>query len=247
MGWAEDLNRMRRLFCAFAFALLAAPALAQQSPVTSPVSSPASSPVSSSPGTATGASPSAPATSAAAAALIAAASAQDLFEALPSDTQIVVRHTRSGLTCRMRASWANRVVIFPTAARGEDVACESVSGGITIRLYATRYSFRTNLDEQINGAIAAVRQTSPDARDYAPTVAQSFPGLPTTRSADFLITGPRDHAQMYSHLSVAMISGWVYVLRYSAPAADPGAAHQGEVAAHALWQSTLGEIASGHL
>src|SRR5690242_17091758 len=181
---------MRRHFCALAFALLARPALAQQTPVTSPASSTASSSAASA---SPGASPSAPAASAAAA-LIAAASAQDLFEALPSDTQIVVRHTRSGLTCRMRASWTNRVVIFPTAARGEDVACESVSGGITIRLYATRYSFHTNLDEQISGAIAAVRQTSPDARDYAPTVAQSFPGLPTTRSADFLITRPRDHA-----------------------------------------------------
>lgn len=147
----------------------------------------------------------------------------------------------------MRASWTNRLVIFPTAARGEDVACESINGGITIRLYATRYSFRTTLEEQINGAIAAVRQASPDARDYAPTIAQGFPGLPTTRSADFFITRPRDHAQMYSHLSVAMISGWVYVLRYSAPAVDGDAAHQGELAAHALWQSTLGEIANGHL
>jgi hypothetical protein len=44
-----------------------------------------------------------------------------------------------------------------------------------------------------------------------------------------------------------MVSGWVYVMRYSAPAADAAAAHQGEVAAHALWQSALGEIASGHL
>ncbi len=218
---------MRRLVCAFAFALIAAPALAQQTPVSSPAPS-ASAP-------------------AAATALIASASAQDLFEALPSDSQVVVRHTRSGLTCRLRASWTNRVVIFPTAARGEDVACESTHDGTTIRLYATRYSFHTALAEQINGAIAAIRQASPDARDYPPSVAQAFPGLPTTRSADFLLTRPSDHAQMYSHVSVAMVSGWVYVLRYSAPAADAAAAHQGEVAAHALWQSTLGEIASGHL
>lgn len=247
---------MRRLFCVFAFALIAAPALAQQTPVSSPAASaiaaagpaagaaPASSPASTG---APGSSPGAQGPGGAAAALIAAANAQDLFEALPSDGQIVVRHTRSGLTCRMRANWANRVVIFPTAARGEDVACESTSGDVTIRLYATRYSFRTTLEEQINGAVGAIRQASPDARDYAPTVAQGFPGLPATRSADFLLTRARDHAQMYSHLSVAMISGWVYVLRYSAPAADAGAAHQGEVAAHALWQSALGEIASGHL
>jgi hypothetical protein len=158
-----------------------------------------------------------------------------------------VRHTRSGLTCRLRASWTNRIVIFPTAARGEDVACETASGGTTIRLYATRYSFRTTLDEQINGAIAAIRQNAPGARDYTPTISQTLPGLPATRQADFLLTRASDQTQIYSHISVAMISGWVYVLRYSAPAADAAAAHQGELAAHALWQSTLGEIASGHL
>ena len=218
---------MRRLVCAFAFVLIAAPALAQQTPVSS--ASPAATPP------------------AAATALIAAASAQDLFEALPSDSQVVVRHTRSGLTCRLRTSWSNRVVIFPTAARGEDVACESASGGTTIRLYATRYSFRTTLDEQINGAIAAIRQTAPDAREYTPTISQSFPGLPATRQADFLLTRASDHVQVYSHISVAMVSGWVYVLRYSAAATDAAAAHQGEIAAHAIWQTTLGEIASGHL
>src|SRR5262249_10097427 len=136
---------------------------------------------------------------------------------------------------------------FPTAARGEDIACESVSGGTTIRLYATRYSFRTTLDEQISGAIAAIHQAAPDARDYAPTISQSFPSLPATRQADFLLNRASDHAQMYSHVSVAMVSGWVYVLRYSAPAADAPAAHQAEVAAHTLWQSALSEIASGHL
>jgi hypothetical protein len=219
---------MRRTICALAF-LCASPAMAQQTPAS------------------TGAAAATPAPPAAAAALIAAASAQDLFEALPSDTQIVVRHTRSGLTCRMRSSWRNRIIIFPDAARGEDIACESTNGSATIRLYATRYSFRTTLDQQISGAVAAIRQTAPDAHDYAPTVTQSFPGLPATRSAAFLLTRANDHAQMYSHISVAMVSGWVYVMRYSAPAADAAAAHQSEVAAHALWQSTLGEVASGHL
>ena len=219
---------MRRIICALAF-LCPAPATAQQTPAS------------------TGAAAATPAPPAAAAALIAAASAQDLFEALPSDTQVVVRHTRSGLTCRLRSSWHNRIIIFPDAARGEDIACESTNGSATIRLYATRYSFRTTLDQQISGAVAAIRQTTPDARDYAPTVAQSFPGLPATRSAAFLLTRASDHAQMYSHVNIATVSGWVYVMRYSAPAADAAAAHQSEVAAHALWQSTLGEVASGHL
>jgi hypothetical protein len=216
---------MRQIICALILAW-AAPAWAQQTPVST--AAPAATP-------------------SAATAIIAAASAQDLFEALPSDGQVVVRHSRSGLTCRMHTSWRNRIVIFPDAARGEDVACESVNGGTTIRLYATRYSFRTTLDEQITGAIAAIHQTAPDAHDYTPTAPTTFPGLPTTRQADFLLTRASDHVQMYSHVSVVMVSGWVYVLRYSAPAADAAAAHQSEVAAHALWQNALSEIASGHL
>jgi hypothetical protein len=179
--------------------------------------------------------------------LIAAASAQDIFEALPSDHQVVVRHIRSGLTCRLNNGWRSRIVIFPEAARGEDVACDSTNGHETVTLYATRYSFATNLNDQFNGAVEALHQRFPDARGYTPVAAQSYPGLPESRSAAFLVSRPNDNAQMYTQVSVAMVSGWVFVMRYSVLAPDAATAQNGETEAHALWASALSEIASDHL
>jgi hypothetical protein len=175
--------------------------------------------------------------------IIAAASAEDLFEALPSDHQVVMRHTRSRLTCRFDASWRNRIVIFAEAARGEDIACDSSNGSRTITLYATRYSFATNLRDQFSGAVDAIRRRFPDARDYAPGSAQASPGLPQTRSAAFIVSRPNDQAQMYTQVNVAMASGWVYVMRYTALAADAAAQQNAEAAAHRAWTSVLSEIA----
>ena len=75
--------------------------------------------------------------------LISSSAAEGVFEALPSDDALVVRHPRSGLVCRLRADAVNRLLIFPQAARGEDVACETRNGRESVALYATRYSFAT--------------------------------------------------------------------------------------------------------
>jgi hypothetical protein len=217
---------MRGLFCAFAFALIATPALAQQTPISSP--SPAST----------------PAPSAAATALIAAADAQGVFEALASDNQIAVRHMRSGLTCRMDTGDANRLVVFPQAARGEDVACEASHGRVSVKLYATRYSFRTTVTEQVAGTVAVIQQRYPDARPFQMTLRGAGEGLPPSQSAHFLIT--EGGAQEYTRVSIAMIRGWAFKLRYTAPAASDAAAQQAALAADRLWAQTLTEIARPH-
>src|SRR5262245_58671625 len=102
--------------------------------------------------------------------LIAQADGQGVFEAAPSEPgAIVIRHPRSGLVCRLGAGASNRLVIFPQAARGEDVACETSADGETVVLFATRFSFNTSLDEQINGVADAIRRRYPDAQP-APAV-----------------------------------------------------------------------------
>ena len=88
---------MRRLFCTLALSLMASPVFAD--PPAANVS----------PG-------------AVGRELIARANADGVFELAATDAQtIVLRHSRSGLTCRMHAASANRLLIFPQAARGEDV------------------------------------------------------------------------------------------------------------------------------
>lgn len=178
---------------------------------------------------------------------IAEAGAQDLFEALPSAEKIVIRHRRSGLTCRLDATWRNRIIVFPQAARGEDIACDSTDGDRTETLYATRYSFATTLSEQFNGAVDAIRRRFPDARPYAAAATDVFPGLPPSLSGAFLVTRPADHAPMYTQINVAMSRNWVFVMRYTALAADSASEARAAADARSAWSSALAEIAADRL
>ena len=213
---------MRQLFCALAFALIAAPAWAQgteEEPQAS-VGSLASG-------------------------LIGDADAEGVFDIVPAEHQVAVRHTRSGLVCRMDPNGANRLIIFPEAARGEDVACETSDGNATIKLYATRFSFRTNVADQLAGSATAIQHHFPDARPFQMTLRASADGLPPSQTAHFLVheaNGP----QQYTRVSVAMIHGWVFKLRYTAPAANDAAAQQAALVADRVWAEALSEIAPPH-
>lgn len=202
---------LRRLLGALAFSVMASTALAQDA----------------SPG-------------ALAQALIAQGNAAGVFEALPSEQLIAVRHGRSGLVCRLAPGNTNRLVIFPQAARGEDVACDTTDGAESATFYATRFSFETSLDELMRGAAQAIHQRFPDARELpAPTDAGAT--LPASRSAAFMVTR-QDGATMYTRINVAMVGQWAIKLRYTVLAPDEDAARRGEAAAAALWNATLSEL-----
>lgn len=208
---------MRRLL--FAMAMLAAPAWAEPPPAREPRAAPA----------------------AIAQELVEQAEAADLFEILPSEQSVVVRHTRSGLVCRMDPSAANRIIVFPQAARGEDVACDSTDGHESTTLYATRFSFDTTLEEQIQGAEAAIRHRFPNAR----ALASGPDDPPSSRTAEFMIT--RDGAQMYTRASVTLVNGWAIKLRYTEAAPDQGATDRARAAASAIWRAAIAEVTSGRL
>ena len=176
-------------------------------------------------------------------ALIGQSRAEGVFEALPAEHLVVVRHERSGLICRLDPTHTNRLLIFPQAARGEDVACDSEGARVSTRIYATRYSFETDVDQQLAGAVAAIRTLHPDARVRPPTMDARASALPASRSAHFLI--PQDGGgQLYSRVSVAMIGGWVIKMRYTAVAPDAQAAQQAELESTMLWNATLGEVSA---
>jgi hypothetical protein len=209
---------MRRLMCALALALIASPAFADP-----PRGEPRAS------------------SGAIGLELIADANAEGVFELLPSEPHtIVLRHARSGLTCRMSADAANRLIVFPQAARGEDVACETTAAGETIVLFATRFSFATSLDEQIAGVEAAVQRHFPDAQPYAATREIASDTLPPHRSAAFIVT--RAGQRTFTSASVAQIGDWVIKLRYTAPAADDAAARRAETTAGRTFAAALAEI-----
>jgi hypothetical protein len=173
--------------------------------------------------------------------LIAGASAQGVFEAAPSEPgAIIVRHPRSGLTCRLGSGASNRLLVFPQAARGEDVACETTMDGVTIVLFATRFSFATSLDEQIRGVETAIRQRYPDAQAYAATREISSDTLPAHRTAAFFVS--RNGARCFTSASVAQVGDWVIKLRYTAPAANEEAAEQAEAIAGRTFVAALADI-----
>jgi hypothetical protein len=184
-----------------------------------------------------------PDTSIAAQQLIAQSQAAGVFEALPSEDRIVVRHGRSGLVCRFEPDNRNRLLIFPQAARGEDVACDSTDGAETVTLYATRFSFEVTPQELIDGAVNAIHERFPDAR--ALPVSQEAPGVPPSHSAQFMVT--RDGAPMFTRVTIALVGQWAIKLRYTAPAGDGAAAQRGEATAIAIWNAALSELTSTRL
>lgn len=215
-------NTTRWLGLALAFlACSAAPALAD--PPDAPVQTEAATP------------------QALAAQLIASANAEGVFAYEPAEPKIGLRHARSGLLCRLDPGGANRLVIFPQAARGEDVACDSTDGRETVTFYATRYSFPTTLREQIDGAEAAIRRRFSNARAYPGGGDEADPALPASMSVRMFVTR-EDGARLYTRASVTMINGWSIKMRYTALAPDDAAARADEQAAGAAWRVMLTDI-----
>ena len=173
--------------------------------------------------------------------IVEQAEAADLFEIVPNDQNVIVRHTRSGLVCRMDPDATNRIIVFPQAARGEDVACDSTDGHESTTLYATRFSFDTSLQEQIQGAEAAIHHRFPNARPLSGT-ADDTPG---SRTVEFMIT--RDGAQMYTRASVTLVNGWAIKLRYTEAAPDQAATERARATAAAIWRSVVAEVTSGRV
>ncbi|MGD9967281.1 MAG: hypothetical protein AB7T59_12215 [Hyphomonadaceae bacterium] len=207
---------MRGLLCTLAFALAAAPAFSQE-----PEPSAASGSL--------------------ALELIAAARADGVFVAEASEPHtIVIRHPSSGLICRMGAEDANRLIIFPQAARGEDVACETEHDNVSIRLFATRYSFDTSLDEQLRGASAVIERLHPGARPFTVALPVADQSLPPHRSVAYVIES--GGASSFTSVSVAKIGEWVFKLRYTASAADAEAARAAAAAAERTFAETLHQI-----
>jgi hypothetical protein len=174
--------------------------------------------------------------------LVAQSNADGVFEPVPAEQLIVVRHGRSGLVCRLQPQNTNRLVIFPQAARGEDVACDTTDGRESVTLYATRYSFQASLDELMQGATTAIRHRFPDARELPANVQVSREGLPAQQTSQFMVTRPEDGARMYTRASVAFVGDWAIKLRYTIVTPTPEAAQRAEITSGLLWSATLGEL-----
>jgi hypothetical protein len=172
--------------------------------------------------------------------MIEAANAQGVFDVVP-DGHVSVRHLGSGLVCHFTDNAeGGRVIVFPQLARGEDVGCDLNPGNASITLYATRYPFASNLDEQLAGAEAAIRQRFTDARPSNVTTA-SAANVPQRASA-FLIA--MNGAPRFTSVHIAQIGDWTIKQRYTARAATDTEIAAASQAATAHFAATLADIAS---
>lgn len=206
---------MRALVCALAFAF-AAPAWAQ-----------------------TGAEPTA-APGSIAYGMIENAEANGVFE-LVHDGHVTVRHVGSGLVCHfLRDGAGGRLVLYPGLPRGDNVSCDSHDGRVYVTLYATRFPFRTTLDEQVEGAETVIRQRFPDAQPLPLSAEFRSDQVPPRRTVQFIVT--RDGERTYTSASVAQVGDWIIKLRYSARAPDARAALEAEAVSTRIFDGALAEM-----
>jgi hypothetical protein len=182
-------------------------------------------------------------------ALLAQAGASDLFDNITADDaqDIKLKHKASGLICEFNAGApANRVVVFDSAQRGDDIAC-STGGGVGQRtLYASRTPGRT-LDDAFAHDLAEVKKSHPGAVDYTlPPGTDSpilqmldIPPMPPSKTARFIV----DH--QFTSVSSAVVKDWSLEFRFTCPED-----HQ-DVAAGALqptlWVTILAQISGAPL
>lgn len=172
--------------------------------------------------------------------MIENAEANGVFE-LVHDGQVTVRHIGSGLICHFALDGeGGELRLYPGLPRGDNVSCDNSSADQYVTLYATRFPFQTTLDEQIEGADAAIRQRFPDAQPFPAPSEDPPDALPPRRHVQFIVT--LNGQRTYTRATIAQVGDWIIKLRYSAVAPDDAAATQGEVTSNALFEAALAEM-----
>jgi hypothetical protein len=182
-------------------------------------------------------------------ALLAQAGASDLFDNLtaPGAQDIRLRHKASGLVCEFNPGQpSNRVLVFDSAARGDEIACATGGEAGERVLYASHAPGRTLADAFAHD-LAEVKKSHPGAVDYAfPPQTDSpilqmldIPPMPASKTARFIV----DH--QFTSVSSAVVKDWSLEFRFTCPEAQQDAA-AGTVQP-TLWVTILAQISGAPL
>lgn len=177
-------------------------------------------------------------------ALIAQARAGDLFDNVTHDIAPRVRHRRSGMVCTFTlGEQSNRLMIFDSGIpRGDDVGCNTTSGGVFQTHYATRYRPTKSASDGLAEAAAAIRKRYPDAREFDGVLETwverpGQPPFPRTLLAHFVIDV--DGRDTYTAARVAEYEGWTFKQRASVVFDKLS---EGQIVAEWEWQVMLKEV-----
>lgn len=174
----------------------------------------------------------------------AQAHASDLFTIALDGDRVAMRHNRSRLVCRFQPSESPDVHIYDEREggppRGDDVSCGLTVAGTTATYYATRYGQEVSVDDALAESVYEITQVSPQAREYDSIVGRDPLEPIASRTQSFLIPNfMRRPGIVYSRTSVAVIDGWVYLMRFTGP---QGAAT--EQAAESAWRAFEADLAA---
>lgn len=163
----------------------------------------------------------------------------DLFVPVEGES-VTVRHLASGLVCHFFGTPTRTdLLVFSAdnAPRGSDVGCLTNVDGKIITLYATHYDPPLSLDEALRGGIAGIEHSFPGAQPTPATMTISTEGAPTPRVAHFLAT--RNGQRWFASVAVAEFNGWIFKIRYSAPAPEETPLTSHELEAGSLFTLAL--------
>lgn len=107
-------------------------------------------------------------------------------------------------------------------------------------LYATRYAEGATIEDQLDGAEAAIRHRFSDARRIEPSFTMSIEGGAPHRARLYIVN--IDGQRHLSLVSIAIVGEWVIKLRYTATAPDDEMQRQRELMAGAIMISALMKI-----
>lgn len=172
--------------------------------------------------------------------LIAAANADGVFELLPSEQLVVVRHTGSGMICTFDPSYGSRLFVAAEGQRGDSVSCDTEDSAGHFTLSATRLTEARPIDESMSEAMDGIGGWARELRPLS-SEANAAPGtLPENRSTSFVFAGPE--GDTYGRAGVAITEGWLISLFYSAPAATAEDQVIASQRSHMLWTSALAQL-----
>ncbi|MBI3440105.1 MAG: hypothetical protein HY054_15885 [Proteobacteria bacterium] len=177
-------------------------------------------------------------------AIIDQAQAGDLFTPSMEADRITVHHNRSRLVCHFRPSERARIQIYSVQdggpPRGDDVSCGVPIAGAYATFYATRYPQAVSVDDALAESVYEITHVSPQAREYESIVPRNPLEPISSRTQSFIIPNfMRQPGVFYSRTSVAVLDGWVYLMRFTGP--EGGATEQG---AEDAWRAFEGDLAT---
>lgn len=154
----------------------------------------------------------------AAKAMISQAKAEGIFSSGSWDYGPVVRHVRSGMSCRFLLNEpANSITVFdPAPGRGDDVGCNAIVAGVLTSHFASRASLVGSFESFADAAIQAFDERGGASAPYTGEVFElEAATMPPTRVHRRVVE--MEGRKFYERIALIDLGEWIVTQRMTAP------------------------------